>query len=143
MHRLGWMGLGAVAGIVLAGGFAIVIIQILIPWEAICATVAPSQEVVRLGSMLINELQAWLVIAEEFLSVSDSTAQPTEIREGLGGILDRAKGELQTTANVAVDVFASPLRLLIDVAQTLLEAVQAVVDAARDSLESIDQSRCN
>ena len=143
MHRLGWVGLGAVAGIVIAGGFAIALIQILIPWEAICATVAPSQEVVRLGSALIAELQAWLVKAEEFLSVGSSLGQATEAREGLGGLLDRAKGELQTSTNVVVDVVTAPLQLLIDMAQVVLEAVRGVVDAARDSLDSVDQSRCN
>ena len=143
MYRLGWIGLGAAAGVVLAGGFAVVIIQILIPWEAICATVAPSQEVVRLGSVLITEIQSWLVKAEEFLSMGGSSGQATEVREGLGGLLDRAKGEVQAATNIAVDVVAAPLRLLIDAAQVVLEAIKGVVDAARDSLESIDQSRCN
>ena len=143
MYRLGWIGLGAVAGIVLAGGFAIVMIQILIPWEAICATVAPAQEIARLGSILITELQAWLIKAEEFLNVGGPSEQATEVRQGLRGLLDRATGEMQTATGVVVDVVTAPLRLLIDTAQIVLEAVQAVVDAARDSLESIDQSRCN
>lgn len=136
------MGLGAAAGIVLAGALAIAAFQMLIPWETICATVAPTQEMVRLGSALIVELQAWLVKAEEFLSAGGSTAQSTEVREGLGGLVDRARGALQTTATVAVDVVAAPLMLLIDAAQILLESIQDAVDAARDSLESIDQSRC-
>ena len=143
MHRLGWTGLGVVIGVILAGGFAIALIQILIPWEAICATVVPSQEVVRLGSLLIAELQAWLLKAEEFISSGGSPAQGTEVREGLGGLLDRVKGEVQTATSVVVDVVTAPLRLLIDAAQVVLEAVQGVVDAARESLESIDQSRCS
>ena len=130
-------------GVILAGGFAIVIVQILIPWEAICATVAPSQEVVRLGSLLIAELQAWLLKAEEFIGSGGSPAQGTEVREGLGGLLDRAKGEVQAATNVIVDVVTAPLRLLIDAAQVILDAVQGVVDAARESLDSIDQSRCS
>ena len=143
MYRLGWAGLGMLVGVILAGGFAIVIVQILIPWEAICATVAPSQEVVRLGSLLIAELQAWLLKAEEFIGSGGSPAQGTEVREGLGGLLDRAKGEVQTATNVVVDVVTAPLRLLIDAAQVILDAVQGVVDAARESLDSIDQSRCS
>ena len=143
MHRLGWTGLGAVVGIAIAGGAAVILIQMLIPWEEICLTVAPSLEVVRLGSALIAELQAWLVKAEEFLRVGDSTAQSTEVREGLSGLLDRAKDDLQTATNVVVDVVTEPLRLLIDAAQIVLEAVRGMVDAVRDSLESIDQSRCN
>ena len=142
MHRLGWTGLGMAIGVILAGGFAIVMIQILIPWEAICATVAPSQEVVRLGSLLITELQAWLLKAEEFMSSGGSPAQGTEVREGLGGLLDRARGEVQTATSVVVDVVTAPLQLLIDAAQVALDAVQGVVDAARESLDSIDQSRC-
>ena len=143
MYRLGWAGLGMLVGVILAGGFAIVIVQILIPWEAICATVAPSQEVVRLGSLLIAELQAWLLKAEEFIGSGGSPAQGTEVREGLGGLLDRAKGEVQAATNVIVDVVTAPLRLLIDAAQVILDAVQGVVDAARESLDSIDQSRCS
>ena len=143
MNRLGWTGLGMLIGVILAGGFAIVIIQILIPWEAICATVAPMQEVIRLGSLLIAELQAWLLEAEEFISAGGSPAQGTEAREGLGGLLDRAKGEVQTATSVVVDVVTAPLRLLIDAAQVVLEAVESVVAAARDSLDSIDQSRCS
>ena len=130
-------------GVVLAGGFAFVIIQILIPWEAICATVAPTQEVIRLGSVLIAELQGWLMKAEEFISSGGSPAQGTEVREGLGGLLDRARGEVQTATNVVVDVVTAPLQLLIDAAQVVPEAVQGVVDAARESLDSIDQSRCS
>ncbi len=143
MYRLGWAGLGMLVGVILAGGFAIVIVQILIPWEAICATVAPSQEVVRLGSLLIAELQAWLLKAEEFIGSGGSPAQGTEVREGLGGLLDRAKGEVQAATSVVVDVVTAPLRLLIDAAQVILDAVQGVVDAARESLDSIDQSRCS
>ena len=142
MHRLGWTGLGVLVGVILAGGFAIVIIQILIPWEAICATVAPALEVVRLGSALISELQAWLLKAEEFIDSGGSPAQGSEVREGLGGLLDRAKGEVQTATNVVVDVVTTPLQLLVDAAQVVLEAVQSVVDATRESLDSIDQSRC-
>ena len=142
MHRLGWTGLGMAIGVALAGGFAIVMVQILIPWEAICATVAPSQEVVRLGGLLIAELQAWLLKAEEFVSSGGSPAQGTEVREGLGGLLDRAKGEVQTATNVVVDVVTAPLRLLIDAAQAVLAAVQGVVEAARESLDSIDRARC-
>ena len=143
MHRLGWIGLGALIGVILAGGFTIVLIQILIPWEAICATVAPSQKVVELGGALIIELQAWLVKAEEFLSVGASAEQTAEAREGLGGILDKAKDELQGVATATIDLLTAPLRLLIDVAQVLLGSVQEVVDAARDSLDSIDQARCS
>jgi len=129
-------------GVILAGGFAIALFQILIPWEAICATVAPSQDVVRLGSLLIAEFQAWLLKAEEFMSSGGSPAQGTEVREGLGGLLDRTKGEVQTATGVVVDVVTAPLRVLIDAAQVVLEAVQGAVDAARESLDSIDQSRC-
>ena len=144
MHRLGWTGLGMGLGVVGAAILGwVVIIQILIPWEAICATVAPSQEVVRQGSVLIAELQAWLREAEEFLRTGGSSEQSTEVRQGLGGLLDRASGEVQTAASVVVDVVTAPLRLLIDAAQVVLEAVRGVVEAARESLDSIDQSQCN
>ena len=76
------------------------------------------------------------------MSSGGSPAQGTEVREGLGGLLDRAKGEVQTAAEVVVDVVTAPLRLLIDAAQVVLEAVRGVVEAARESLESIDQARC-
>ncbi len=80
--------------------------------------------------------------AEEFISSGGSPAQGSEVREGLGGLLDRAKGEVQSATNVVVDVVTAPLQLLIDAAQVVLEAVQSVVDATRESLDSIDQSRC-
>ena len=144
MHRLGWTSLGIGLGIILTAALGwVVVVQILVPWEAICATVAPTQELVRLGSALIAELQAWLATAEEFLAAGATPEQTEQAREGLGGLLDRAKGEAQAATSVVVDVVTAPLRLLIDAAQAALAAVQDVVDAARESLASIDQSRCS
>ena len=142
MHRFGWMGLGALGGVVLAGGFAVYIINILIPWEAICATVAPSQELVRIGGSLIMELEAWLASAQAFLAAGEPEAQAQEVRQGLGGALDRAQSQLQAGASVVVNATIEPLRLLIEAAQLVLREIRAVVEAAQTSLDSIDQARC-
>ena len=41
-----------------------------------------------------------------------------------------------------IDTVTAPLRVLIDLAQAVLSAVQAAVDAARDVMASVDEARC-
>ncbi len=142
MHRVGWIGLGALIGAVAIGGIAIVIVQIIIPWEVICATVAPTLSLIESGSALISELRSWLDAAEEALTMGGSEEQTSQAREGLGGLLDKAKEEAMDVASVAGNAATAPLRALIDIAQAVLVVAQEAVDAARESLSSIDQSRC-
>ena len=142
MDKIGWMGLGVLIGAIAVGGIAIVVVQIIIPWDVICATIAPTQRVVETGSALIAELRAWLDAAESALSAGSSPEQTAQAREGLGGLLDKAKGTAVDVASAAANVATAPLRALIDIAQALLGAVQETVDAARDSLASIDRTQC-
>ena len=142
MHRIGWIGLGALIGAIAVGGFAVIIVQIIIPWDVICATVAPSLRVIETGGTLIAELRSWLDAAEAALSAGPSEDQTTQAREGLGGLLDRAREGALDAASGAVDIAAAPLRALIDIAQALLTVAQDAVDAARESLDAIDRTKC-
>ena len=142
MHGVGWFGLGALIGAAVIGGGAIVIVQIIIPWDVICATIAPTQRLIEAGGALIAELRSWLDAAEATLSAGSPEEQTTQAREGLGGLLDRAKEEALDVASAAANVATAPLRALIDIAQALLGAVQEAVDAARESLASIDRTQC-
>ena len=141
MHRFGWMGLGALIGAVAIGGVAIVIVQIIIPWDVICATIAPTQRLVEAGGALIAELRSWLDAAEAALSAGATEEQTTQAREGLGGLIDRARDQALDVASSAANVVAAPLRALIDIAQALLAVAQEAVDAALESLASIE-GRC-
>ena len=142
MHRIGWIGLGALIGAVAIGGIAIVIVQIIIPWDVICATVAPSLRMIETGGALIAELRSWLDAAEAALSAGPSEEQTAQAREGLGGLLDRAREGALDAASAAANVAAAPLRGLIDIAQALLAVAQDAVDAARESLDAIDRTQC-
>ena len=142
MHRVGWIGLGALIGAIAVGGVAIVIVQIIFPWDVICATVAPTLVLIESGSALIAELRSWLDAAEEALTMGGSEEQTSQAREGLEGLLDKAKEEAMDVASVAVNVATAPLRTLIDIAQAVLIVAQEAVDAARESLASIDRTRC-
>ena len=141
MRSLLLVGLGLLTGLVLAAAIGFIAIEVLLPWEDICAVVGPAQKVVETGSALLADLDAWLARAESFLSTSPPE-EATEARKGLGGLVDKAAEVAAGAAGVAVDVMTAPLEALIDLAQLLLGAVQAEVDAARDLLASIDQSRC-
>lgn len=139
VNRIGWTALGIVIGLFVAAGLGVIVIQIVIPWEAICATVAPTQELVRVSNALISELQSWLAQAEEFLSAGGSTPD----RQGLGGLIGRAQEVAQPATSAVIDIVTAPLRTLIDAAQAVLASVQSVLDAANSSLASIDQAQCN
>ena len=141
MYRLGWVGLGALIGAVAIGGVAVIIVQIIIPWDAICATVAPAQRVVDTGGALIAELRAWLAAADAALA-ADSTEQTATAREGLGGLLDRARDTATATAGAAVDVMTAPIRVLVSLAFVVVSAVEEAVESARASLAAIDQTQC-
>lgn len=140
--RVGWIGLGALIGAVAVGGVAVIIVQIIIPWDAICATVAPAQRVVETGGALIAELRAWLDAAEAALSAGGSPDQTATAREGLGGLLDRARDTAATTTGAAVDVMIAPIRALVSLAVSVLGAIEETVESARASLEAIDQTQC-
>ena len=118
------------------GGVAIYVVQIIIPWEAICAAAAASQNVLDTGSALIGAIETWLAKAEELLA-TDSSDEAGQAATGLSGLVSRAQG----VTNVAIDVVAAPLRTLIDSAQVLLAAVLAAVDSAKEALASVE-GRC-
>ncbi len=134
-------GGGLVLGIMVAASAGLVILNIIIPWEDICAAVTPMQRIVATGSDLLTALHAWLSQAGEWLALRPGDA-PAEAKEGLGGLLDAAKGIAGSTVGHALDVLTAPLRALVAVAAQVIEAVQAAVDAARDALAAVDEARC-
>ena len=142
MNRFVWFALGIFAGIVLAAATGAMVINLLIPWEDICAVVGPAQRVAETGSKLLTDLQDWLTKAESFLA-ADSPEQAADTRAGLGGILDRAGSIVSDAKESAIDIVTAPLLAVVDLAQGVLSAVQATVDAARDVLASVDETRCN
>lgn len=139
--RLGYVGLGALLGAVATGGVGFYVVQLMIPWEAICATVAPSQRIVEMGGALITDLRAWLDAAEAALSSGDPS-EAEQAKSGLGGLLDRAKEEAVETGGTLLSVATAPLRAVIDLAQAVLAAVSEAVDAAAAALDAIDSTRC-
>ena len=139
--KLGYVGLGALLGAVAIGGVGFYVVQLMIPWEAICATVAPSQRIVETGGALIADMRAWLDAAEAALSTGDP-AEAEQAKSGLGGLLDRAKEQAVETGGSLLDVATAPLRALIDLAQVVLAAVSEAVDAATAALDAIDSTRC-
>ena len=141
-HRAGrditFASIGVFGGVLLAAAIGVIVVNIILPWEDICAVLGPAQELTRAGSELIDDLRAWLAQAERFLAAdapSDAGARP----DGLGGLLDRAR---DVTETVIAPALTAPLRALIDVVDGVLLAVQAAVDAARDVASAIDSSRC-
>lgn len=123
-------------GLIAAGGVAVYVVQIIIPWEAVCAAATASQGVLEAGSTLIDEIESWIVKSKELLA-SGSTDQTTQASSTLGGLVSRAQG----ITDVALDVVAAPLRTLIDSAQVLLATVQAAVDSAREAIAAVE-GRC-
>ena len=61
-----WVALGVVIGLIAAGSAGVVVVNLLIPWEDICAALGPAQIMAETGSTLITELLAWLDKARVF-----------------------------------------------------------------------------
>ena len=119
------------------------IVNLLIPWEDICAVIGPAQRVADTGATLLVSLQDWLAKAESLLATGSSDQVTEQARTGLGGIVDRAEAIVSDVKDSAIDIVTAPLQRLIDLAQGVLSAVQAAVDAARDVVASVDEARCN
>ena len=143
MRNFLWLAIGVVIGVVGAGATGIVIVNLLIPWEDICAVIGPAQRVADTGATLLVSLQDWLAKAESLLATGSSDQVTEQARSGLGGIVDRAEAIVSDVKDSAIDIVTAPLQRLIDLAQGVLSAVQAAVDAARDVVASVDESRCN
>ena len=137
-----WLGLGLLAGLLLASAIGLIVVELLLPWEDICAVVGPAREVVETGSALLASLETWLAQVESFLTTSPSEEAATEARTGLGGLVSKATEVVGGAASFAADVATAPVQALVDLAQLVVAAVQAVVDTAQDVLTSVDQSRC-
>ena len=140
-----WMGLaiGAVAGVLIAGGTGVVVINLMIPWEDVCLAVGASHTLVEAGSDLIAKLIEWLDEADAFLAAAPAAdSAPTEAAQGLSGLLDRAKAVTGNVQEAAVNLITMPLRALIDITRAALSAVQESVDAAQRVIESVDAARC-
>ena len=90
MGRVMWVGAGVVGGFVLAAIVGVVVVNLLIPWEDICAVVPPLQTTIGVGGELLTALSAWLEQAQTWLALRPE--DPTGDREGLGGLLDAAQG---------------------------------------------------
>ena len=134
--------LGAVAGVGLAIGIGILVIEILIPWEEVCAVLPPALKVVEIGGQLLTDLQAWLVKAEEFLSFGASEQAKSEVKSDFGGLLDRAKEITGDAVESVVSLVTAPLRTLIDLAQSLISNIQSTVAASEEIIASIDATKC-
>ena len=67
----------------------------------------------------------------------------SEARSGLSGLVNRvAQVAGETAATTAANILTAPFRVLIDVTQAMVAAVQAVVDAANNVLSTIDTASC-
>ena len=140
-----WLGLGigAVAGLMIAGATGVLVINLLIPWEDVCLALSASHAVVETGSNLISQLIEWLDAAAEFLVAAPEGEQDTgEAARGLAGLLDQAKSVTNSVQETAINLITMPLRALIDIARAVLSAVQESVDAAKGVIESVDAARC-
>ena len=143
MHKFAWLGLGVVGGFVLAGVVGVVAVDLIVPWEEVCAVVGPTQQLAETGSKLLTQLEDWLLRAESFLTTVSPEEEAGETRTGLAGVVDKARQITGGAADAAVDLVTLPLRALIDLAKIMLVEVQAVVDAARNVLASVDAARCD
>lgn len=141
--NLVWLGVGLIAGLILAGAMGVVVVQLMIPWEDVCAVLVPAQKLMESGSSLLTQLQDWLTQAEEFLVSMGDGEEVGEAKTGLAGLLDKAKGITGDIRDIVVDVVTLPLQALIDLARVVLNEVEASVDAAQKTISSIDVSRCN
>ena len=134
--------LGAVAGVGLAIGIGILVIEILLPWEEVCAVLPAALKVVEIGGQLLTDLQAWLVKVEEFLHIGASEQAASEVKSGFDGLLDRAKEITGDAVESAISSATAPLRALIDLAQSLISSIQSTVAASEDIIASIDATKC-
>ncbi len=145
MGKIGTFFVGSAAGFLLAAlvgaGVVLVVINVLIPWEEICAAVGPMQTAAREGRQLIATLTEWLERAEGFLAIA--TDAPSELGGSLSGILDRVGEIAGGAASLGLDILTAPLEALIDVAKSALGATEGAVKAAENVLASVDESRCN
>lgn len=141
--RVVWVGAGLLAGLAVAAAVGIVTVNVLIPWEDICAALDPAQALAEVGSRLLVQLQEWLSLAEGLVNnLGPEEREADEAKSGLAGLLEQAKDIAGDAGSGVVDIVAVPLRALIDLAQVVLTSVQAAVDAARDVMASVDAARC-
>lgn len=143
VNRLVWLGLGAVGGFVLAAAIGVVVVNVMIPWEDVCAVLGPAQTLAETGSKLLTQLQNWLTNAESFLTTIGSDEEVGEARTGLAGLIDKAKEVTSDVEAAVVDVLTTPLQALIALAQIVLSAVQSSVEAAQNVIASVDAARCS
>jgi hypothetical protein len=136
-----WLIAGGIAGLVLAAAIGVVAVNLILPWDDICATFPHLQRVAEVGSKLLVNLQAWLTQAQDFLSLRPLTSTE-EARTGLSGLLDQAADVGVNVARTTLNVVTAPLQALIALTKEVLAAVQAAVDAARDAIDAIDAARC-
>ena len=140
-----WMGIavGLVAGLLIAGAAGVVVVNVIVPWEDVCAVLAASRVVVEAGSSLISQLIEWLEAADAFLVAAPAAeSAPSGAATGLSGLLDQARTVTSNVQETAVNLVTLPLRALIEIAQAVLSAVQESVDAAQSVIESVDSARC-
>ena len=130
-------------GFAAAGVVGVLVVNIAIPWEDVCAVLGPAQTLSEAGSSLLAQLQEWLAKAESFLATMGSAEDIAETRSGLGGLIDKAKDVVGDIQSALVDIVVAPLELLIVLAKSVLGSVQEAVDAAQRVIASIDASRCN
>ena len=142
MQRYLWLGLGIVVGFLVAGAVGVVVVNIVIPWEDVCAVLGPAQSLAESGSSLLAQLQEWLTKAEGFLATMGSAEEVAETKSGLAGLIDKAKDVVGDIQNVLVDIVVEPLQALIVLAKAVLASVQDAVDAAQRVIASVDASRC-
>lgn len=134
MNKVGLVAAGGLGGFLVAAAVGVVVVNLMLPWEDICAVLAPTQALIETGTVLLDRLQGWLIDAESLVAagktgVSDSAAS------GLSGIISSGIGK-------GVEIAAAPIEALIDVAQAVVAAVQATLDAAHAVVESVDSARC-
>ena len=128
----------------MAGAAGVMVVNLIIPWEDVCAVLGPAQALAESGSRLLAQLQDWLTDAESFLTtVSTTDEEAVEARTGLAGLLDKAKDVTGDVGATLVDILTMPLQALITLAKVVLSSVQDSVDAARNVIASIDAARCN
>ena len=133
--------IGVVVGLIGAAAIGVLVVNLILPWEDICAAIGPMQQVAESGSRLITDLQSWLTQVQDLLSQRPS-ASGEEARSGLSGLLDRATDVAGDVASTALDIMTAPLEALIALAQATLAATQDAVDAARNAVAAVDQARC-
>ena len=128
----GGLAVGLGAGWVLALSFNIV------PAD-VCTAVEATAAVTTIGSTLLVDLDAWIIRAQDLLTLELPASAGT--REGLGGLLDRAKNVAEAGVVGAVHALTAPLTDLLDLARSLLSAVREAVKAADNLLEALED-RC-